>query len=100
MRILQLHCDYIEFTPIKKEIKSAEEIDPQSKRFEEVVVAFIAVEDGDNPDVAAKAMTEISHSMKKIGCNKLMLYPYANISSKLESPSIAMSILKQLVVKS
>ena len=96
MRILQLHCDYIEFTPIKKEIKSAEEIDPQSKRFEEVVVAFIAVEDGDNPDVAAKAMTEISDSMKKIGCNKLLLYPYAHLSSKLASPSIAMSILKQM----
>ena len=44
MRILQLHCDYIEFTPVKREIKSAEEIDPQSKRFEEVLVAFIAVE--------------------------------------------------------
>ena len=96
MRILQLHCDYIEFTPIKKEIKSAEEIDPQSKRFEEVVVAFIAVEDGDNPDVAAKAMTEISDSMKKIGCNKLLLYPYAHLSSKLASPGIAMSILKQM----
>ena len=27
MRILQLHCDYIEYTPTKKEIKSAEEID-------------------------------------------------------------------------
>ncbi|TLX95279.1 MAG: threonine--tRNA ligase [Thaumarchaeota archaeon] len=99
MRILQLHCDYIEFTPVKKEIKSAEEIDPQSKRFEEVVVAFIAVEDGDNSDIAKKAMTEISDSMKKIGCNKLLLYPYAHLSSKLASPSIALSILKEMEAK-
>src|SRR5438445_1839263 len=99
MRILQLHCDYIEFTPIKKEIKSAEEIDPQSKRFEEVVVAFIAVEDGDNPDVAKRAMVEISNSMKKIGCSKLLLYPYAHLSSKLASPSIALSILKEMEAK-
>ena len=96
MRILQLHCDYIEFTPVKREIKSAEEIDPQSKRFEEVLVAFIAVEEGDNSDVAKKAMVEISDSMKKIGCNKLLLYPYAHLSSKLASPSIALLLLKEM----
>ena len=31
MRILQLHCDSIEYTPTKKEIKSAEEIEPKKK---------------------------------------------------------------------
>ena len=96
MRILQLHCDYIEFTPVKREIKSAEEIDPQSKRFEEVLVAFITVEEGDNSDVAKKAMVEISDSMKKIGCNKLLLYPYAHLSSKLASPSTALLLLKEM----
>src|SRR6267143_1980184 len=96
MRILQLHCDYIEFTPVKREIKSAEEIDPQSKRFEEVLVAFIAIEEGDNSDVAKKAMVEISDSMKKIGCNKLLLYPYAHLSSKLASPSTALLLLKEM----
>ena len=96
MRILQLHCDYIEFTPVKREIKYAEEIDPQSKRFEEVLVAFIAVEEGDNPDVAKKAMVEISDSMKKIGCKKLLLYPYAHLSSKLASPSTALLLLKEM----
>ncbi len=96
MRILQLHCDYIEFTPVKKEIKSAEEIDPQSKHLDEVVVAFVAVEDGDNSDVARKAMFEISESMKKVGCKKLLLYPYAHLSSKLASPSTALSLLKEM----
>ncbi|MDE1765418.1 MAG: threonine--tRNA ligase [Thaumarchaeota archaeon] len=96
MRILQLHCDYIEFTPVKKEIKSAEEIDPQPKHLDEVVVAFVAVEEGDNFDVAKKAMNEISESMKKIGCNKLLLYPYAHLSSKLASPNTALSVLKEM----
>ncbi len=96
MRILQLHCDYVEFTPIKKEIKSAEDIDPQTKRLEETVVAFVAVEEGDNSEVAKKAMSEISESMKKIGCKKLLLYPYAHLSSKLASPSTALSVLKEM----
>lgn len=96
MRILQLHCDNIEFTPVKKEIEYAEEIEPIAKKLEEVVVAFIAVEDGDNSSVAKKAMSEISESMKKVGCNRLLLYPYAHLSSKLASPSTAFSIFKEM----
>jgi len=96
MRILQLHCDYVEYTPVKKEIKSAEELDPQSKRLEEVVVAFVAVEESDNVDVAKKAIGEISESMKKVGCTKLLLYPYAHLSSKLASPTTALLLLKEM----
>lgn len=96
MRILQLHCDYVEYTPVKKEIKSAEELDPQSKRLEEVVVAFVAVEESDNADVAKRAIGEISESMKKVGCTKLLLYPYAHLSSKLASPTTALLLLKEM----
>ena len=96
MRILQLHCDNIEYTPTKKEISSAEEITPEAKRYDEVVVAFIAVEEGDDSSVAKKAMNEITDSMKKVGCKKLLLYPYAHLSSKLASPTTALSILKQM----
>ncbi len=96
MRILQLHCDDIEYTPTKKEISAAEEIQPETKRFEEIVVAFIAVEDGDDFTVARKAINEIQDSMKKVGCKKLLLYPYAHLSSNLASPSIALSVLKQM----
>jgi len=94
MRILQLHCDYVEYTPVKKEIKSAEDLEPESKRFEEIVVAFVAVEESDNEDVAKKAINEISESMKKIGCAKLLLYPYAHLSSKLASPTTALLLLQ------
>jgi threonyl-tRNA synthetase len=66
MRILQLHCDNIEFTPTKKEIKSAEEIEPLTKKLEEVVVAFIAIEEGDDSNVAKKAVSEITESMKRL----------------------------------
>lgn len=96
MRILQLHCDSIEFTPTKKEIKSAEDIDPSTKKLEEIVVAFIAVEKGDDSKVAKKAILEITESMKKIGCDRLLLYPYAHLSSNLASPSTALSVLKEM----
>jgi len=97
MRILQLHCDSIEYTPTKKEIKSAEEIEnPQTQRLEEIVVAFVAIEDGDDLSVAKNAISQIKTSMEKIGCKKLLLYPYAHLSSNLAKPSIAISLLKEM----
>ena len=97
MRILQLHCDSIEYTPTKKEIKSAEEIEnPETQRLEELVVVFVAIEDGDDSSVAQNAINQIKNSMEKIGCKKLLLYPYAHLSSNLAKPSVAISLLKEM----
>ena len=94
MRILQLHCDNIGYKPTKKEIQSAEEIDPKPISIDEVVVCFTAIEKDDNEDIAKNAIREIQESMKKIGCSKLLLYPYAHLSSNLAAPSTALSLLK------
>ncbi|MBA4453287.1 MAG: threonine--tRNA ligase [Nitrosopumilaceae archaeon] len=97
MRILQLHCDSIEYTPTKKEIKSAEEnIDTDTKILEELVVAFVAIEKDDDSSVAQDAISQVKNSMEKIGCKKLLLYPYAHLSSNLASPSTAISLLKEM----
>jgi threonyl-tRNA synthetase len=97
MRILQLHCDSIEYTPTKKEIRSAEDIeDPQTVKLEELVVVFVAIEDGDDSSVAQNAITQIKNSMEKIGCKKLLLYPYAHLSSNLAKPSVAISLLGEM----
>jgi threonyl-tRNA synthetase len=97
MRILQLHCDNIEYTPTKKEIQSAEDIEnPQTQRLEELVVVFVAIEDGDDSSVAQNAISQIKASMEKIGCKKLLLYPYAHLSSNLAKPSIAIKLLKEM----
>lgn len=96
MRILQLHCDSIEYNPTKKEIRSAEDIKPEPKKIDEVVVAFIAIEQGDDSEIAQKAITEIMTSMDKVGCKKLLLYPYAHLSSNLAPPNVALSLLKEM----
>ena len=94
MRILQLHCDNISYEPTKKEIQSAEEIDPKPVSIDEVVVCFVAVEKDDSDDIAKDAISQVQESMKKIGCSKLLLYPYAHLSSNLAAPSTALSLLK------
>ncbi len=94
MRILQLHCDNISYEATKKEIKSAEDIEPKPVSIDEVVVCFVAVENGDDNNVGLDAISQIKESMQKIGCKKLLLYPYAHLSSDLAAPSTALSILK------
>ena len=37
MKILQMHSDFIEYTPVKKEIKGAEEIEPKTVRENDIV---------------------------------------------------------------
>ena len=60
MRLLQLHSDFIEYEPIEKEIRDAEEIALKSKiRLEDLVVAFVAVENRDDESVAKMAVDEI-----------------------------------------
>ena len=78
----------------KKEIQSAEDIVPNPVSLDEVVVCFTAVEKDDTEDIAKDAILQIKESMKKIGCSKLLLYPYAHLSSDLSAPSTALSLLK------
>ncbi|MCE2498409.1 MAG: threonine--tRNA ligase [Nitrosopumilaceae archaeon] len=97
MRILQLHCDSIEYTPTKKENKMAEDLEEKSTlRLEEVVVAFVAVEAGDNSSVADEAVRQIRASMLNVGCTRLLLYPYAHLSSDLARPSAALGLLEEM----
>ena len=96
MRILHLHCDFVEFTPTKKEISAAEDITPQTVRLEEVLVAFTAIEKGDDIGVVKKAMLQIGDVMARLGCERLLLYPYAHLSADLAPARIASDMLSQM----
>lgn len=95
MRLLQLHSDFIEYEPIDKEIKGAEEIQSKAKvRLEDLVVAFVAVETGDDESVAKAAAGEIAKYMDTVKASRLLVYPYAHLSSDLAAPDVAAGIVK------
>ncbi len=93
MRILQLHVDFIEYEPIKKEIAGAEEAAKGKVREEDTVVLFTAVEKGDDEEIAAKAVAELKGFLKNLGANKVMIYPFAHLSSDLARPADALPVL-------
>src|SRR5437667_2210992 len=96
MKILQLHADFIEYKPIKKEIPSAEEAKTESVREEEIVVLFTAVEEGDDGETARRAVAEAKDFLGKLRVNKLMIYPFAHLSQNLAKPGDARPVLQKM----
>ncbi len=96
MRILQLHVDFIEFTPVRKEIDTAEPAEEKRQRFEDIVVFFIAVEHGDTVDVGKRSIDDIALSLRNLKAKKILIYPYAHLSNSLAKPSDALKIIKEL----
>jgi threonyl-tRNA synthetase len=96
LRILQLHSNYIEYKPIQKEIEKAEEAEKKKRRVEEVVVLFTAVEEGDNEAAAEKAVEEIQSFLGKLKVNRILIYPYAHLSSNLAKPPVALKVIKAM----
>jgi len=96
VKILQMHADFIEYTPVKKEIKSAEEIEPKTVREEDIVVLFTAYEQGDDSDLAKKAVAETKEFLGKLGTKRVLLYPFAHLSQSLASPSEALRLLLEM----
>jgi threonyl-tRNA synthetase len=94
MRILQLHSDFIEYKPVKKEAVLVEEAEKKPKRFQEIVVLFTCVEEGDNETVAERAINEIKGSLGELKINRILIYPYAHLSNKLAKPHEALKVLK------
>jgi threonyl-tRNA synthetase len=98
MQLLLIHSNYIEYET-KKQTPVAEKIDESLKsgRLEEVLTAFTAVESVDeaNPEEAIeKAVSEIEKVAAQVKTNRIMLYPYAHLSSDLSSPKVAVQVLK------
>jgi threonyl-tRNA synthetase len=96
MRILQLHSNFIVFKPVEKEINIAEEASKDETRIEEVVVLFTAIEEGDNTAMAQKAIDDVRAFLGKLKVNRILIYPFAHLSSNLSQPSQALAIIKDM----
>ncbi|MEM4229418.1 MAG: threonyl-tRNA synthetase editing domain-containing protein, partial [Thermoproteota archaeon] len=101
MRILLIHCKEFEYSAREKAVEGAEELDESNKagRFENVLVAFTTVERDDvkNPEgVAEQASREVIDVLQKVKAGRVLLYPYAHLSSELAGAGDAVSILRML----
>ncbi|MEM5815347.1 MAG: threonine--tRNA ligase [Candidatus Aenigmatarchaeota archaeon] len=96
MKILQLHVDWIEFEIIKKEMDLAELVDKKKNRYENIVVLLTTVEKKDDFSTAKDAIEEVFQSIRSLGVNKILIYPYAHLSRDLADPLNSLEILKKM----
>ena len=100
MKVLLLHCDYIKFKPLKKALKSVEalsEKEKEEKKVEEALVVLTAVEksDKDSKKVVEELVKNIKDVASQVKVKKVVLYPYAHLSSELAAPELATKILNE-----
>jgi threonyl-tRNA synthetase len=98
MRILLIHSDYIRFEARKKAIKDAEELTDAQNSAENVLVAFVAVENSDEvgiDSVTSQLVAEVKKTAKEVGAQSIALYPYAHLSSSLSGPKTAKKVLDE-----
>ena len=96
LRILQLHSNFIEVEVVEKEIALAEEPEKKKHRLEELAVLFTSVEEGDDLNVARKAMENTKASLDKLKVNRILIYPFAHLSNNLAKPADALKVLKEM----
>ncbi|MDH5635415.1 MAG: threonyl-tRNA synthetase editing domain-containing protein, partial [Candidatus Bathyarchaeota archaeon] len=96
MRILQLHSNFLEYEVIEKEVAIAEEYEKKKQRLEELAVLFTCIEEGDDEDVARRAIEETKGSLGKLKVNRILIYPYAHLSNTLAKPADALRIIKAM----
>ncbi len=99
MKILSLHCDYIKFKPLKKALKNPEELSDERKKevlIDNALVIMIAVEkqDENNSKIIEQSSKEIRDIADQVKTKKIVLYPYAHLSSALSDPNFALKTIE------
>jgi len=100
LRLLLLHCESFEYEVRQTAVKNPEPLqDNRAGKFENVLVAFSTIEkeDEQNPgEVVRKATESIAEVARSVNANRILVYPYAHLSSSLASAAVAISVLEQL----
>jgi threonyl-tRNA synthetase len=96
MRILQLHVNYVEYEPIKKEIAKAEEAEKKKYRFEDILLLLTCVEKKDDAEVGKKAIEDVKEFLSKLKLNRILIYPFAHLSSDIAEPEEALKVVREM----
>ncbi len=99
MKVLQLHCSDFSYQ-IKKETPVAEHpANPKEDQLEDVLVCLICYEkndEGRTDEITKEFVENIKIDVSRIGCGRVLLYPYAHLSKSLGSPRRAKGFLNNL----
>ncbi len=97
MRILQLDAKSVEFRPIEPESSAHEHAERKPVRIENVLMLLVAIEKDDTEAMGSKAVRDGMDFAAKNKIGRVLLYPFAHLSSNLEEPQRAMNLFQYMV---
>lgn len=92
MRIIQLDTESFNYEPMEPESPVYEKAEKKRVDVRNALVLLVAIEKGDNEDTAVNAVKEAVEFASKQKIKNLILYPFAHLSDRLESPKRAMEL--------
>ena len=96
MKILAIHADHLDFEAKKQAIKDPEPTDNPKASVKECLVVFMSVEKPDEADQAAvvqELVDQVRDIAEKVNTKRIVLYPYAHLSSDLADLKVAKQVL-------
>ena len=101
MRLMTIHADRFSFAVTGKTSVAGfvGDLAQSEERVEEALVAFVAVEKLDESDamgVAEQAVAHVATTAAEVAANRVVVYPYAHLSSDLASPRTAVRVLDRI----
>ncbi len=101
MRLLLIHARRFSYKAREPAVKEPESLGEAggSGDFENALVVFTTVEEGDDESVVERAAEEVSETASNVKPGLVVVYPYAHLSSELAPPSIAVDLLKRFADK-
>jgi hypothetical protein len=98
VRLLAIHADHMSYKANRK-AKFAEAIEEKEDAMDDCVVLLCSVEKLDevNPGlVAGSARNAVLEWLAKLRATRVMIFPFAHLTSTLSSPEVALVVLKSL----
>ncbi|WP_434731903.1 threonine--tRNA ligase [Thermogladius sp. KZ2Tp1] len=101
MRLLLIHAKRFSYKVREPAVKEPESLGEASATgdFENALVVFSTVEQGDDESVAERAASEIYETASSLKPGIVVVYPYAHLSSELAPPPVAMDVLRKFADK-
>jgi len=96
LKVLQLHVDLVEYEPIQVESSVYEEVEKKAYRVDDALLLLVCVEKDDVVDLASEVVRDSLEFMNRMKIRRLVIYPYAHLSTELAPPHKALGILNKI----
>jgi len=98
LRALYLHVDRLWYKTVKPALRNPPD-PPGEASVDEALAVFVTVERGDDEEVVREAVEDLRSHLERIKAGRVVIYPYAHLSSSLAPPREAHRLLKLLEEK-